>query len=85
MSNCLHTLKGFRHSCEIISYAVWAYLRFSMSLRDAEDLLVKRGIIVSYETIRVWVDRFSQQLTRCIRRDRPAPNDNWHLTRWLSQ
>jgi putative transposase len=72
-------VKGFRHPREIISYAVWAYFRFSMSLRDVEDLLAQRGIIVSYETIRVWVDRFGQQFARCIRRDRPMPNDKWHL------
>lgn len=72
-------LKGFRHPREIISYAVWAYLRFSMSLRDVEDLLARRGIIVSYETIRVWVDRFGHQFARFIRRDRPAPNGKWHL------
>jgi putative transposase len=46
-------LNGFRHPREIISYAVWAYFRFSMSLRDVEDVVAKRGLIVSYETIRV--------------------------------
>jgi putative transposase len=43
--------KGHRFQSEIISYAVWAYFRFPLSLRDVEDLLAERGIIVSYETI----------------------------------
>ena len=43
--------KGHRFPSEIISYAVWAYFRFPMSFRDVEDLLHKRGVIVSYEQL----------------------------------
>lgn len=46
---------GHRFPPEIIGYAVWAYHRFPMSLRDVEDLLAARGIVVSYETIRAWL------------------------------
>ena len=35
---------------EIISHAVWLYHRYCLSVRDVEDLLAERGIIVSYET-----------------------------------
>ena len=72
-------LKGFRFPRSIISYAVWAYHRFALSLRDVEDLLAERGIIVSYESIRVWCQRFGTQIAAKIRRDRPAPSDKWHL------
>ena len=71
--------KGHRFPPEIISYAVWAYFRFPMSFRDVEDLLYKRGVIVSYETIRAWVGKFGHQYAQVIRRDRPAPSDKWHL------
>ncbi len=37
----------------IIQYAVWLYLRFTLSYRDVEDLLAERGLDVSYETVRV--------------------------------
>jgi len=30
----------------------WLYLRFTLSLRDVEDLLAERGVAVSYETVR---------------------------------
>lgn len=72
-------LKGFRFPRSIISYAVWAYHRYALSLRDVEDLLAERGVIVSYESIRVWCQRFGTQLAAKIRRDRPAPADKWHL------
>ena len=72
-------LKGFRFPRSIISYAVWAYHRFALSLRDVEDLLAERGVIVSYESIRLWCQRFGTQIAARIRRDRPAPADKWHL------
>jgi transposase-like protein len=50
-----------------------------MSFRDVEDLLYKRGVIVSYETLRSWVGEFGHQYAKVIRRDRPAPSDKWHL------
>jgi hypothetical protein len=43
-----------RFPAEIISHAVWLYHVFSLSLRDVELLLAKRGIVVSYETVRRW-------------------------------
>ena len=67
--------KGFRFPRSVIGYAVWAYHRFALSLRDSEDLLASRGIIVSYETIRDWVARFGVRFAKKIRRDRPRPAD----------
>jgi hypothetical protein len=34
----------------IIQYAVWVYLRFTLSCRDVEELLAERGLDISYET-----------------------------------
>ena len=72
-------LKCFRCPREVIAYAVWAYHRFALSTADVEDLLAERGVIVSRETIRLWVNRFGAHFAACIRRDRPKPNDKWHL------
>ena len=44
--------RGFRFPKPIIQHAVWLYARFTLSLRDVEELLAERGIEVSYETIR---------------------------------
>ncbi len=72
-------LKGFRFPREIVAYAVWAYHRFSLSTADVEDLLAERGVIVSRETVRLWINRFGRHFATCIRRDRPRPNDKWHM------
>ena len=49
---------GYRFPAEIIHQAIWLYLRFTLSFRDVEDLLAERGIAVSYETVRRWVNYF---------------------------
>jgi len=72
-------LKGFRFPREIIGYAVWTYHRFALSTADVEDLLAERGVLVSRETVRVWINRFGRHFADCIRRDRPRPNDKWHI------
>jgi transposase-like protein len=41
--------RGFRFPPEIISHCVWLYHRFSLSLRDVEEMMLERGIEVSYE------------------------------------
>ncbi|SFQ74524.1 IS6 family transposase [Donghicola eburneus] len=72
-------LKGYRFPREIVAYAVWVYHRFALSTADVEDLLADRGVMVSRETIRKWVNRFGRHFADCIRRDRPAAGDKWHL------
>lgn len=72
-------LKGFRYPREVIAYAVWAYHRLALSTADVEDLLAARGVIVSRESVRLWVNRFGRHFSDCIRQDRPRPNDKWHM------
>lgn len=72
-------LKGYRFPREIVAYAVWVYHRFALSAADVEDLLAARGVMVSRETVRKWVNRFGVHFAGCIRRDSPDAVDKWHL------
>jgi len=40
---------------DIIRRAVWMYFRFNLNFQDVEELMIKRGVDVFYETIRRWV------------------------------
>lgn len=71
--------RGFRFPKAIIRYTVWLYLRFTLSLRDVEELLAERGIVVTYETVRIWVARFGPLIARCLRRRRGPSSGTWHL------
>lgn len=59
----------FRHRfpVEIISYAVWLYYRFSLSFRDVEELMAQRGVVVTYETIRIWAEKFGRAYAKRLR------------------
>src|SRR5271156_2760200 len=70
---------GYRFPPEIIQQAIWLYVRFTLSFRDVEDLLAERGIIVSYETIRRWVNHFGPRVAADLRKRRPKPHATWHL------
>ena len=71
--------KRHRFPSKIISHAVWLYCRFNLSLREVEEMLLKRGIDVSYETIRRWVAKFGPTIARSLRRRQPLSGDVWHL------
>src|SRR3984893_11971582 len=70
---------GYRFPPEIIHQAIWLYLRFTLSLRDVEDLLAERGIAISYETIRRWVNHFGPIIAADLRKRRPRPHSIWHM------
>ncbi len=60
--------RGHRLPAEIISHAVWLCHRSTVSSRDVEELLAQRGIVVSYEAIRLWSLKFGPGYARSIRR-----------------
>jgi putative transposase len=68
-----------RFPAEIISHGVWLSYRFCLSYRDVEELLLARGVIVTYEAIRKWCQQFGQAYANQLRRRRPKPGDKWHL------
>jgi putative transposase len=71
--------KHHRFPGEIIGHAVWLYFRFPLSHRDVEELLLVRGIIVSYEAIRKWCRKFGQPYANALRCRRSRPGDKWYL------
>src|ERR687894_743335 len=71
--------KRHRFPPEIIAHAVWLYFRFPLSLRLVEEMLLERGVLVSYETVRRWALKFGPGYARRLRRKTPSRYDIWHL------
>jgi putative transposase len=63
--------KGHRYPVEVISPCVWLYFRFPLSLREVEELMLERGIVVSCETVRRWCARFGPACAGAVRRRQP--------------
>src|ERR1700751_1579951 len=71
--------KRHRFPPAIIAHAVWLYFRFPLSLRLVEEMLQKRGIVVSYETVRRWAMKFGRDYARRLKRKRASRRDFWRL------
>ncbi len=71
------SFKGYRFPPDVIKPAVWRHFQFTLSLRDVEELLAQRGVEVSYETIRCWVNHFVSLIAANIRRRRGPSTGRW--------
>jgi hypothetical protein len=56
---CRGRSRGFQFPPEVSLLAVRWYLQFGLSYRDAEELLIERGIEVDHVTVYRWVQRFT--------------------------
>ena len=75
----MNTYKRHRFPPDIISYAVWLYYRSNLSYRDIEDLVAERGITVSYETIRLWCNKFGARYARRLKRKHRGYGDTFYI------
>lgn len=73
------SFKRHRFPPDVIQYAVWLYHRFTLSLREVEDLLAERGIDVTFETVRCWANRFGPAIAANLRHMWPQSHSTWHL------
>ena len=63
----------------VISCAVRRYFLFQLSLREIEELLFERSVIVSYETVRLCCDKFGIAFSHRVKAARRKPGTTWHL------
>ena len=73
------SFKRHRFPPDVIRYAVWLYFRFTLSVRDVEELLAERGIEASREAVRCWAIKFGPVIASNLRRRRGPPTGRWHL------
>ncbi len=79
MKNSTDPYKRHRFLSDIIQYAAWLYYRFNLSHRDIEDLLAERGIEVSYESIRLWCNKFGPHYARRLKRRHRGFGDTFYI------
>ena len=63
----------------IIILCVRWYLRYSLSYRDLEEMMVERGLSVDHVTIWRWVQRYAPILNQRFRRELRHPNRSWRV------
>jgi transposase-like protein len=63
----------------LILCAVRWYLRYSLSLRDVEEMLEERGLKADHTTVWRWVQRYAPELEQRIRRHLKPTNKSWRV------
>ena len=58
------SFKRLHYPTEIILLCLRWYLSYSLSLRNLEEMMLERGIIVDHSTIHRWILRLSPLLTK---------------------
>jgi IS6 family transposase len=70
----------WRHfQADIILLCVRWYLRYSLSYRDLEEMMLERGLHVDHTTISRWVQRYAPELSKRCRPHLKATNDSWRV------
>ena len=78
MSNQPQNLFKWRHfQADIILLCVRWYLRYALSSRDLEEMMVERGLSVDHTTISRWVQRYAPELEKRCRSHLKVCNDSW--------
>jgi transposase-like protein len=62
----------------IVTCVRW-YCRFSLSLRDLEELMAERGLAVDHTTIWRWVQRYGPEIHRRLQGHVKQKSSTWHM------
>ena len=79
MSTSNTQYKRHRFPAEIIRNALWLYHRFNLSHQDIEDSLAERGILASYESIRLWCNKFGPQYAKRLKHRHQGFGDTFYI------
>ncbi len=71
--------KGRHFEADIILRCVRWYLRYSLSYRDREEMMLERVLHVDHTTIYRWVQRYAPELEKRCRRHLKATTDSWRV------
>ncbi|WP_336847641.1 IS6 family transposase [Serratia nevei] len=71
--------KRLHYPVDIIAQCVRWYLAYSLSLRDLEEMMTERGIIVDHSTLHRWVIRLVPLLDNAFRRHKRPVRRRWRM------
>src|SRR5438270_2187162 len=71
--------KWLHNEADIILLCVRWYLRYSLSYRDLEEMMLERGLHIDHTTIYRWVQQYAPELEKRCRPHLKACNDSWKV------
>jgi IS6 family transposase len=74
-----HPFKWRHFQAEIILLCVRWYVRYALSYRDLEEIMLERGLPIDHTTIYRWVQRYAPELEKRCRPHLIPCNDSWKV------
>jgi len=71
--------KRLHYPVDIIAQCVRWYLAYSLSLRNLEEMMAERGVIVDHSTLHRWVIRLVPLLDKAFRRHKCPAGRRWRM------
>ena len=69
--------RGRHFRDEVIVLCLRWYLRYPLSYRDLEEMMMERGLSLDHSTFARWVLRYAPVLNERIRSEMRRPNGSW--------
>ncbi len=79
MSLLRNAFSRLHHPVDVIAQCVHSYLAYSLSLRNLEEMMAERGIVVDHSTLHRWVIRLVLLLDKVFRRHKRAVGRRWRM------
>jgi len=71
--------KGSHFPKNVILYAVFFYVRYSVSYRDLQEIMAERGVNVDHATLNRWVVRYAPQIADQAQRRKRRTLGSWRV------
>jgi len=73
------SFKGAQFPKDVIHFAVFFYVRYTVSYRDLEEIMAERGVAVDHATLNRWVTKYSSLIANNARRRKVPANRSWRM------
>lgn len=73
------SFKGCHYPKDVILYAVFFYVRYAVSYRDLEEIMVERGVIVDHATLNRWVVKFAPLIAGQAHKRKDPTANSWRM------
>lgn len=71
--------KGSHYPKEVVLNTVFFYIRYAISYRDLEEIMVERGVAVDHATLNRWVVKYSPLIAGRAQRRKSVASSSWRM------
>jgi len=73
------SFSGTQFPKDVILYAVFFYVRYSVSYRDVEEIFAERNVKVDHSTLNRWVIKYSSSLALAAKKNKRVVATSWRM------